>query len=59
MGARSGMATSSIGTTTVVKKEYGKVLLQAIRRHKALAQARDGQMRPGGISGVRAVGTRR
>ncbi len=53
------MATSSIGTTTVVKKEYGKVLLRAIRRHKALAQARDGHMRPGGISEVRAVGTRR
>ena len=53
------MATSSIGTTTVVKKEYGKVLLQAIHRHKALAQARDGHMRHGGISEARAVGTRR
>ncbi len=59
MGARSSMATSSIGTTTVVKKEYGKVLLQAIHRHKALAQARDGHMRHGGISEARAVGTRR
>lgn len=53
------MATSSIGTTTVVKREYGNVLLEAIRRHKAAARARGEGARLGGVSEVRAVGMRR
>lgn len=53
------MATSSIGTTTVVKREYGDVLLEAIRRRKALAQAKGKTGRLGSVSEVRAVGMRR
>jgi hypothetical protein len=53
------MATSSIGTTTVVKREYGSALLEAVRRRKALAQARGEAARHGSISEVRAVGMRR
>jgi hypothetical protein len=38
-----------MGTTTVVKMEYGNVLLEAVRRRKALAQARGDSVRAGSI----------
>lgn len=53
------MATSSIGTTTVVKREYGSVLLEMIRRHKAVTRAKGESAHLGGVSEVRAVGMRR
>lgn len=53
------MATSSIGTTTVVKGKYGSVLLEAIRRRKELARSRAEEERIRDISEMRAVGMRR
>lgn len=58
-GSTIYMATSSIGTTTVVKRKYGDALLEAIRRRKALSQAKGDAVRFGGVSEVRAVGMRR
>lgn len=52
------MATSSIGMTTVVKREYADTLLKEIRRYKAMVRAKKSKSL-GSISDIRAIGMRR